>query len=221
MRVKGKTRGMSLIEVIVVISIMGIFMGLAIPSVMQSFKLISRAKQMTARYPDARKTLDRMSKKIRRAFPTTLKSGAEFVGKSASIKAGDIMLPYDELSFPILDTDYAHLRSIHKISYKLDLGSPEDKTVLRGLVEKRSFIGAVEGAGTEESVWKSVVGLDFRYLDDSAEPAEWIEEWPPPSRGEAVRAARAPAAVRITIFALGVISPEPRTFTTVVNVPSR
>jgi prepilin-type N-terminal cleavage/methylation domain-containing protein len=212
---------MTLVEVLVVISIMGVFMGIAIPSVVQSFNLISRVKQMTARYPNARKTLDRMSEKIRQTFPATLKSDAGFVGKSDSVEAGDIMLPYDELSFPILDTDYAHLRSVHKISYRLDLGSPEDKTVLRGLVEKRSFIGSVEDAGAEETVWDRVVGLDFRYLDDSAEPAEWIEEWPPPSPGKDARAIRTPAAVRITIFAMGVVSPEPRTFTTVVNVPSR
>ena len=219
---KRKNRGMTLIETLVVISILGIFMAIAIPSVIQSFKVISQVKRLTIRYPSARKALLRMSDKIRRTYPSALKSGVAFVGKSSSVEAGEIMLPYDELSFPVLDTGYSHVRSTHEISYRLDLGSaegkPAEKRVLRGLVEKRTFIGAIEAAGAEETVWDRIVGLDFRYLNESVGPAEWVEEWPPPS---AIKADAVPAAVRITIFVLGDISPEPRSFTTVVNIPSR
>ena len=216
---KRKNRGMTLVETLVVISILGIFMTIAVPSVVKAFKVISQVKQLTIRYPSARKALLRMSDKIRRTYPSALKSGAAFVGKSSSIEAEglEIRLPYDELSFPVLDTGYSHVRSTHEISYRLDLEPAEGK-VLRGLVEKRTFIGAIEAAGTEEIVWDRIVGLDFRYLNESAEPAEWVEEWPPPS---AIKADAVPAAVRITIFVLGDISPEPRTFTTVVNIPSK
>ncbi|UCD58689.1 MAG: hypothetical protein JSV16_06160, partial [Candidatus Hydrogenedentota bacterium] len=85
----------------------------------------------------------------------------------------------------------------------------------------------------------------FEYLDDSVDPPEWVEEWPPTSTGEvtagpdpgvpkpaetarppslepaAPGSVRPPRAVKITVFMLGEISPRPTSFTTVVNVPSR
>ena len=207
---------MTLVETLVVISVLGIFMAIAIPSVIQSFALISKIKKTTVRYPNARKALGRISDRIRQTYPAASESGIPFVGKSAAIKAGELMLPSDELSFMVLDTGYSHVRSAHKISYRLDL-APEKGETLRGLVEKRSFIGAVEGSGVEETIPGNIVGLDFRYLDDSLEPAEWVEQWPSAAGG----ANLAPAAVRITIFAMGEISPEPKSFTTVVNVPSQ
>jgi prepilin-type N-terminal cleavage/methylation domain-containing protein len=211
-----KKGGMTLIETLVVISILGIFMGIAIPSVIKSFTLISQVKKTTVRYPNARKALGRISDRIRRTYPAALESGVPFVGKSAAIEAGEIKLPSDELSFMVLDTGYSHLRSAHEISYRLDL-DPEKGETLRGLVEKRSFIGAVKESGAEETIPGNIVGLDFRYLDDSLEPAEWVEEWP----SAAGEANLVPAAVKITIFALGEISPKPKSFTTVVNVPSQ
>lgn len=214
---KRKNRGMTLIEVLVVMAILGIFMAIAVPSVIKSFRLISQVKQMTIRYPNARKALGRMSDTIRQTYPAALRSGASFVGKSASLRAGEIMLPSDELSFPVLDTGYSHVRSAHEISYRLELDPAEGET-LRGLVERRSFIGAAADAGIEEAMTGKIVGLNFRYLDDSLEPAEWVEEWPPSSSEKTVRV---PAAVKITIFTLGAISPKPRSFTTVVNIPSQ
>jgi prepilin-type N-terminal cleavage/methylation domain-containing protein len=211
-----KRDGMTLIETLVVISILGIFMAIAIPSVIKSFALISQVKKMTARYPNARKSLGRISDRIRQTYPTGIESGAPFVGKSAAIKAGEIMLPSDELSFVVLDTEFSHVRSAHKISYRLDL-APEKGETLRGLVEKRSFMGAVEGSGAEETLYGRIVGLDFRYLDDSIEPAEWVEEWPPAGEEKNL----VPAAVKITVFAMGEISPEPKSFTTIVSVPSQ
>jgi prepilin-type N-terminal cleavage/methylation domain-containing protein len=213
---KLKSGGMTLVETLVVVSILGVFMAIAIPSVMQSFTLISQVKKTTVRYPNARKALGRISDKIRQTYPIALESGAPFVGESTAIEAGDLMLPSDELSFMVLDTGYSHVRSAHKISYRLDL-DPEKGETLRGLIEERSFVGAVEGAGMEETVPGSIVGLDFRYLDDSTEPAEWVDEWPSAAGDSNV----VPAAVRITIFVLGEISPEPKSFTTVVNVPAQ
>ena len=96
---------MSLIEVIVVIAILGIFMAICVPSVIKSFKVTSQVKKMTVRYPDARKALERMSERIRRTYPAALQSGAAFEGKSSSVEVGGIMLPFDSLSFPVLDTD--------------------------------------------------------------------------------------------------------------------
>ena len=212
-----KNRGMTLIEVIVVIAILGIFMAICVPSVIKSFKVTSQVKKMTARYPDARKTLGRMSDRIRRTYPAAIQSGAPFEGKSSSVEVGGIMLPSDSLSFPVLDTGYSHVRSAHAISYSLDLVGAEGKA-RRGLVEKRSFIGAVAEAGIEENMAGNIVGIDFRYLDDSLKPAQWVEIWPPLS---AEQVDRVPAAVKITILSLGEISPEPKSFTTVVNIPAR
>lgn len=212
-----KDRGMTLLELLVVIAILGIFMSIAVPGVIRSFRLISQVKQTTARYPNARMALERMSETIRHTYPMAQFSGAPFIGKSDSVEASGIMLPYDELSFPILDTSYSHLRSAHKISYKLNL-EPGEGEALGALIEKRSFIGAAENAGIEETIAEKVVGLDFRYLDDSLVPAEWTDEWPVSPEEET---SRVPSAVKITILVLGEISPEPRSFTTVVNIPAQ
>jgi prepilin-type N-terminal cleavage/methylation domain-containing protein len=213
-----KIRGMTLIEVLVVISILGIFMAIAMPAVMKSFRVTTRVKSMTIRYSDARKALGRISESIRRTYPAGLDHGISFEGKSASIEAGPIMLPHDRLSFPIIDTRYSHLRSAHRISYSLDLNPSEGET-LRGLVEKRSFIGAKGEAGVEKTVTGKIVGLDFRYLDDSVDPAQWVEQWPP--LNDTAGSGRVPAAIKTTIFVLGEISPEPKSFTTITNIPAR
>ena len=216
-----------MIELLVVISILGIFMGIAVPTVIKSFKVISQVKQMTVRYPTARRALARISTMIRQTYPAALvASGAPFVGRNASFEAGGIMIPSDEISFPVLDTDYAHLRSAQEISYRLDL-IVEGEDSRRGLVERRSFLGAAPGTGIEETIAGRIIGLDFRYLDDSTEPSRWVETWPPASPQEveaaqvAMQTAGLPAAVKITIFILGGISPQPKSFTTVVNIPSR
>jgi len=212
-----KNNGNTLVETLVVISILGIFMGIALPGVSKSFRVISQVKQMTARYPNARLALGRMSEMIRHTYPAALDSGSSFVGKSSAIEAGAIMLPSDEITFPILDTSYGHLRSAQEITYRVDL-IPEKGETLRGLVEKRSFAGALAGAGAEETIKGRIVGLNFRYLSDAAGSENWEEQWPPSSSDEA---GGVPAAVEITIFVLGDISPEPKSFTTVVNIPSQ
>lgn len=215
---KKKNDGMTLIELLVVIAILGIFMGIAVPSVIKSVRLTSQVRRMTERYPNARNALTRMSDTIRSTYPAAVKSGIPFVGRNSSLEAGGVMLPSDELSFPVLDTGYSHVRSVQKVSYQLDL-NPEKGESLRGLVEKRSFAGAAPDTGAEETIAGRIVGLDFRYLDDSVSPQVWAEQWPPASNNKKKKIL--PAAVKITIFMLGEISPQPKSFTTIVNIPSK
>ncbi len=222
---RGKSGGMTLIELLVAISIFGIFMGIALPSVIKSVHLTSQVRRVTERYPNSRKALNRMADTIRSAYPGAVESDILFVGASSSLEAGGIMIPSDELSFPILDTSYSRLRSVQRISYRVDLSSAEGEP-LRGLVEHRSFAGAAPDTGVEETVLDRIVGLDFRYLDDSVSPQVWAQQWPPEAEGEAEgeakrKTARFPAAVKVTIFVLGDISPQPKSFTTIVNIPSK
>jgi len=212
-----KNDGMTLVELLVVIAILGIFMAIAVPSVIQSVRVTSQMRNMTERYPNARKALFRMSDMMRRTYPAALESGVPFVGRNASFETGGVMIPADELSFPVMDTGYSHVRSVQEVSYRLDL-TPEKGETLKGLVEHRLFVGAGSETGIHETVAGRIMGLDFRYLDDSVEPAAWTEEWPPTSEK---KADSLPAAVRITIFVLGDISPRPKSFTTIVNIPSR
>jgi prepilin-type N-terminal cleavage/methylation domain-containing protein len=216
---------MTLIELLAAIAVLGIFMGIALPSVIKSVHLTSQVRHVTERYPNSRKALNRMADTIRSAYPGAVESDILFVGASSSLEAGGIMIPSDELSFPILDTSYAHFRSVQRISYRVDLSSVEGEP-LRGLVEHRSFAGAAPGTGMEETVLDRIVGLDFRYLDDSVSPQVWAQQWPPEAEGEAAgeaerKIARFPAAVKVTIFVLGDISPRPTSFTTIVNIPSK
>jgi prepilin-type N-terminal cleavage/methylation domain-containing protein len=106
-----KNHGMTLIETLVVISILGIFMAIAIPSVIKSFTLITQIKKMTVRYPNARKALVRMSDTMRRAYPAAPESSTPFVGKSASIEAGDLVLPSDEYRIVWISTQEKGKRS--------------------------------------------------------------------------------------------------------------
>lgn len=219
---RGKTGGMTIIELLVVIAILGIFMGIAIPSVTRSFQSMEQAKKVTSRYPDAWRALDRVSNMLRQTFPEALTSGEAFVGRSGSYDAGGAMIPSDELRFPILDTGYDRVGSVQRISYRLDLSSGQEGSPM-SLVQTRSSLGAAAEAGVTETLLPGAVGLDFSYLDGSSDPPEWVQEWPPlPAQAVATStdSVRLPKAVKVTVFMLGAISPQPTSFTTVVNVPS-
>jgi hypothetical protein len=221
-------------------------MGIAIPSVSKSFQSMDMAKRTTSRYPDAWRTLDAISDMLRRTYPTALTSGGAFVGRNISYDAGGVMIPSDELSFPVLDTGLAQVGSVQEVSYRLEQ-APEGEVYPMVLVQTRASLGAEAGVGIQETLLARAIGLDFSYLDESVEPAEWVQEWPPASAGaslppgwatEVVKAVlegqmpasgtapepklvRLPRAVKITIFMPGEITRQPTSFTTVVNVPSR
>jgi hypothetical protein len=96
---------------------------------------------------------------------------------------------------------------------------------MRGLVQTRSFLGAAPETGIKETILERAVGLDFSYLDGSLDPPQWVNEWPPASTDETGPKApphetRVPSAVKMTIFMLGEISPKPKSFTTVINIPA-
>jgi type II secretory pathway pseudopilin PulG len=225
-----RNAGTTLIEIIVAILILGIFMAIAIPGITNSFQTIDQTKRLTARYPAVRRGLDTMSSGIRQTYPAALSQDSPFVGRDGSFEAGGIKLPSDELSFPVLDTSYAHVRSTQLVSYRLQL-NPEEEDSPRGLVQTRSFLGTDARRVMQETVLERVVGLDFAYLDDSIEPPRWVGVWPPASSQSAASSdataatpqdgMRVPGAVRITILVPGEISPKPRSFTTIVNIPAR
>jgi prepilin-type N-terminal cleavage/methylation domain-containing protein len=231
---KKKNSGMTILELVVVIAVFGIFMGIAIPSVSQSFRSISQAKRLTSRYPDARRALDAISEMVRRTYPPALSADTAFIGRSNLRDVGGLRIPSDELTFPVLDTDYARLRAVQKISYRLEENAGEAGAPV-GLVQTRSFLGASAEAGITGTVLETAAGLDFKYLDDSVTPSQWLDEWPPasgePNAAGTVRPSasgasdaqsiRLPKAVKITVFTLGEISRRPTSFTTTVNIPSK
>jgi len=241
-----RNEGMTLIEIIVVIMILGIFMAIAVPGITKSFRAMDQAKRLTARYPRARAALDQISNMLRQTYPAAFSAESAFIGRSSSFEAGGIKLPSDELTFPVLDTKYAHVRSAQMVSYQLEL-KPSEEDSARGLVQRRTFLGTGSTTIIEETVLERVVGLDFNYLDDSTDPPQWVNEWPPPAAegegsssllkeavekirevvsGAPTAAApenvnRVPGAVKITIYVPGEISPKPKSFTTVTNIPAR
>ncbi len=241
-----KDQGMTLIEVIVVIAILGIFMAIAVPGIIKSFRAMDQAKRLTARYPNAHKALNQMSNMLRHTYPTALTSTSAFIGRNLSVETGGIRIPRDELNFSVLDTTYAHVRSAQRITLKLEVNPSEEKSP-GGLVQTRLFLDTASTTAVKEIILERIVGLDFSYLDGSTDPPRWVNEWPPASREEervdseakelvgtmsetasdrATTAAqeqgiRVPDAVKITIFVPGEVSPEPKSFTTVVNIPAR
>ena len=80
-----KTSGTTVIEIVVVIAILGIFMAIAIPAVTKSFRLMSQTKRLTARYPNARRALDRVSDMVQQTYPAALASGVSFIGRAPTI----------------------------------------------------------------------------------------------------------------------------------------
>jgi prepilin-type N-terminal cleavage/methylation domain-containing protein len=212
-----RDEGMTLIEIIVAIMILGIFMAIAVPGITKSFRAMDQAKRLTARYPKARTALEQISNMLRQTYPAALSTESPFIGHNNSFEAGGIMLPSDELTFPVLDTKYAHVRSAQMISYQLEL-NPSEQDSPRGLVQRRTFLGTGSTTIIEETILERVVGLDFNYLDESVDPPQWINEWPPPAAGSV---SRVPGAVKITIYVPGEISPKPKSFTTVINIPAR
>ena len=228
-----KNSGMTILELVVVIAVFGIFMGIAIPAISQSFRSISQAKRLTSRYPDARRALDAVSEMVRRTHPPALAAGAPFIGRSNLRDVDGLRIPSDELTFPVLDTHYAHLKAVQKISFRLE-EKPAETGAPGGLVQTRSFLGASSEAGITRTILQTAAGLDFKYLDDSVTPSQWRDEWPPASDGpNAVgtvpqsasgaidtQPVRLPKAVKITVFTMGEISRRPMSFTTTVNIPS-
>lgn len=241
-----RDEGMTLIEVLVVIMILGIFMAIAVPGIIKSFKAMDQAKRLTARYPNAHKALNQMSNMLRHTYPTALSPTSAFIGRNLSIEAGGIKLPCDELNFPVLDTTYAHVRSAQRITFKLE-SNPAEQNSPSGLVQTRLFLDTASTTAVKETVLERVVGLEFSYLDGSTDPPQWVNEWPPASPDEegaplepkesaettqeAVSdipvaatqedSIRVPDAVKITIYVPGEVSPKPKSFTTVINIPAR
>ncbi len=223
-------KGMTVLELLVVIAIMGILMGIAIPSVIKSFKTMGRAKKMTATYPEARRALGAMSDMLRQAYEIP-NASSTFTGQSDSYEAGGVKFPLDEVSFPVFDTRYAAIGSVQTITYSLQVASsPQDS--LRGLIQTRSALGAPPEMGIRETLFPDAVALQFRYLDPAQNPPEWVSEWPFPAApgipsavtaeepAKAYSAASLPAAVEITVFALREGSAQPIPFRAVVNLPS-
>lgn len=209
-------KGMTVLELLVVIAVLGIFMAIAIPSVTKSFSSMARAKKSTARYPNVRRALGEISDTLRQAY-SAAGAGHAFVGNNGSYEAGGLMFPADTLSFQVMDTRYSSIGSVQQISYALELPPPSSNAD-RGVVQKRSPLGAPE-AGIEESLLSEAIALGFRYLDDSQDPPAWVQEWPP--KGTASDAADLPAAVEVTVYVLGGISSQPAPFRAVVNLPSQ
>jgi hypothetical protein len=186
-----------------------------------------------------------MSTMLRHTYPAALSPTSAFVGRNLSIDAGGIKLPCDEVSFPVLDTAYAHVRSAQKITFKLEL-DPADAQSPSGLVQTRLFLDTASTTAVEETILERVVGLNFSYLDGSTDPPKWVNEWPPAPLDEenvpvkpkesagaeevvpgisTVTAredtVRVPDAVKISILVPGEVSPKPKSFTTVINIPAR
>lgn len=209
-----KEAGMTIIEMLVVIAILGIFMGIAIPSVVKSFTTMQQAKRITVSYPEAWRALNRVSEMVRQTYPLAASTEASFQGRNGSYDAGEIKIPSDELTFLVFDTGYARFGSVQKISYRLE---PRAEDSPGGLVQIRSALGS-EDTGVRETLLKSAVGLDFSYLDGSVEPWQWVQQWPASQQGAELT--RPPKAVKITVFMLKQMAREPKSFTTIVNVPS-
>jgi type II secretory pathway pseudopilin PulG len=221
---------MTMLELVVVIAVFGIFMSLAIPTVTKSLASMARVKSSTATYPEARRALGSVCDALRQAY-TAADAGVYFDGKSSSYEAGGVMFPADEINFPILDSRYARLGSVQNMSFKLEL-TPTLNDTLHGLIQTRAPAGAPPGAGIRESLVKEAIGLDLKYLDASQDPPVWVQEWPPEEEtikmtAGAQDAAQAPsspnllpAAVEVTIYVLGKVSLQPIPFRMTVNIPA-
>jgi prepilin-type N-terminal cleavage/methylation domain-containing protein len=223
--------GMTILELLVVIAVFGMFMAIAIPTVLKSLTAMGRVKNSTAVYPDAARALSDICDSLRQAYAGG-EAAAEFTVKNSSYEAGGLKFPSDEINFPIMDTRYASLGSVQRMSYRLEL-SPTLNDSLRGLVQTRSPIGAPAEAGIRQSLLREAIGFDVRYLDDSHDPPEWVQQWPPeksaqadtPSprgaaEGSAVISDPLPTAVEVTIYVMGKISRQPTPFRMVVNLPA-
>ena len=68
--------GMTVLEILVVIAILGIFMGIAIPSVTRAFRSMEHVKGLTSRYPEARRALGRISDMVRQTYPAAFAAEA-------------------------------------------------------------------------------------------------------------------------------------------------
>jgi prepilin-type N-terminal cleavage/methylation domain-containing protein len=224
--------GMTILELLVVIAVFGMFMAIAIPTVLKSMTAMGRVKNSTAVYPNATRALSHICDNLRQAYAGGETAG-EFAVKNSSYEAGGLKFPSDEINFPLMDSQYASLGSVQRMSYKLEL-SPTPNDSLRGLVQTRSPIGAPAEAGIRESLLREAIGFDVRYLDDSQVPPEWVQQWPPEkSVAEAAASSPSakaeepavvsdplPAAVEVTIYVVGKISRQPTPFRMVVNLPA-
>ncbi len=208
--------GMTIVETVVVIAILGIFMAIAVPSVMKAYRAMKQAERITLRYPNAWHALDTISTTLRRAYPQRVANVA-FEGRNDSYEAGGIKIPSDALSFPVFDTAYAAFGSVQKLSYRLE--RPQDGGV-GALVQIRSSIAGddVEG-GVRETLIEGIIGFDISYLDGSVEPEQWVTQWPPVSEPATSQPDR-PKAVRMTVLLLQDLALAPTAFSTVVNVPT-
>lgn len=223
--------GMTILELLVVIAVFGMFMAIAIPTVLKSLTAMGRVKSSTAVYPDAARALSAVCDSLRQAYAGG-DAASEFTAKNSSYEAGGLKFPSDEIDFPIMDTRYASLGSVQRMSYRLEL-SPTLSDSLRGLVQTRSPIGAPPEAGVRQSLLREAIGFDVRYLDDSLDPPEWVQQWPPQKSAQAGISSTdvakekgggvsdpLPAAVEVTVYVVGKISRQPTPFRMVVNLPA-
>lgn len=203
---------MTIIETVVVIAILGIFMGIAAPSIMKSHRAMKQAERITLRYPDAWHALDEVSTTLRQTYPKPV-AKVSFTGHNSSYEAGGIMIPSDELSFPVFDTEYAAFGTVQKLSYRFERTENEAAGTLVQI--RSSFAGDSEAEGVRETLLEGVIGFDVSYLDGSVEPMQWVTQWPPDTH-----ATSRPKAVKVTVLMLQDLALAPTAFSTVVNLPT-
>lgn len=170
-------RGMTLVETIVMLGLLGIFGTIAVPVFQRTLRGIRRSQGYAGQFEVGRKALRALTTHVhqRAALPGT--AGPSLAG----VDGGAGAAAHDQLTLTATDFSQLGRGTIFTVDYFLrpaDRASGTPAHLMRRLT-------APDGSSREVPVGMNVVGFDCAYLADGI----WHETWDAPTLPEAVRLA--------------------------------
>lgn len=178
------SRGMTIVETLVMLGLLGIFGSIAYPILTRTMQGIRRNQQYAVQFERGRDALRALGTQLRQAAALPNQTGPTLSGSDG----GSGPAAQDRLVLTAADLGHLPRGSVFTVEY---LVGPA------GLVKR---LQAPDGTAHDQLVAQGVIGLDCAFLADG----RWAEEWAAETLPDAVRlivwVTRAPGAPATAMF---------------------
>jgi prepilin-type N-terminal cleavage/methylation domain-containing protein len=185
-----RSRGFTLIELMVVVALLGFFLTLTVRAYSTAFALFRRGSQHSLVNSQARLALQRMVREMEAALPA--QAAGVLTGMDWQADFRGVPVPADRLSFTIPNGALGVVREGHgtggqpltpvtDLTYALAAQDGDPYPALTAIRQDRSPKGTSDVV--VEVYARNVASMNFRYMDAQG---EWRNEWPGPGFPRAI-----------------------------------